>query len=101
MKSKLYLETEFSHNQTNIKTVEFSAPYKIMSPLKDGTHSDIMLMSASAGLLAGDSLTSEFVFNEQCDVNFISQSYEKVFCTEDRNVKKDTLITVQENAIAK
>lgn len=63
MNSRLYLETEVRDKKTYIKDVFFKAPYKIMSPFTDEKTGgiQIMLMSASAGLLAGDTFESDLV----------------------------------------
>lgn len=80
MESRLYLETAEKQGKTHIKDMYFTAPYKIMSAFPKEKHIDIVVMSASAGLLSGDSFVGEFNFGEKSDVTYLSQSYEKVFC---------------------
>lgn len=101
MESQLYLETEVKQNKTYIKDVYFTSPYKIMSPFRTESHIDVMLMSASAGLLDGDTFQGEMVFGQNSDVTFLSQSYEKVFCTKGNGVVKKMSIQVDENAKVK
>lgn len=101
MKSQLYLETKSAQNGTYIKDVYFTSPYKIMSPFKEGNHIDIMLMSASAGLLDGDSFQGKLVFGENSDVTYLSQSYEKVFCTKGNQTVKILEIQVDSKAKVK
>ncbi len=98
MNSELYLKTIFRNNQTDIEDMFFTPPYKITSPFKNGTHSDIMIMSASAGILGGDKHVSDFVIGENSDVSIISQSYEKVMDTHGDTAIRETKITVCDNA---
>ena len=59
------------------------------------------IRSYYAGLLGGDIFESEYVFKAESDVKIVSQSYEKVFNTEDKKVIKKTLIHAQENTLVK
>ena len=101
MKSQLYLETQSEQNGTYIKDVYFTSPYKIMSPFKEGQHIDIMLMSASAGMLDGDCFQGKLVFGENSDVTYLSQSYEKVFRTKGSQTIKNVDIQVDSEAKVK
>ena len=101
MNSSLFLETDFINGKTEIKDVYFTAPYKIMSPFMEGSHMEVMLMSSSAGLLGGDSLTAEMNFGEQSDVTFVSQSYDKVFNTRDMRAEKNIHIYIGKDAKVK
>lgn len=103
MNSRLYLETEVRDKKTYIKDVFFKAPYKIMSPFTDEKTGgiQIMLMSASAGLLAGDIFESDLVFGKDSKVKYTSQSYDKVFNTKDKFAQKDVKITVKAGAKVK
>lgn len=101
MESRLYLETASAENGTYIKDVYFTSPYKIMSPFKEGRHMDVMQMSASAGLLDGDCFQGEFVFGANSDVTYLSQSYEKVFRTKNRQAVKKIDMQVDSGAKVK
>ncbi len=81
MTSEIYLEAAYRNNQTQISDMYFTPPYKIMSPFYNGAHSDIMLMSSSAGLLGGDIVKAKYRFKENSDATIITQSYEKVLDT--------------------
>lgn len=92
MESRLHLTTGFKGGRTVIEDMYFTPPYKIMSPFMNGAHMDVMLMSASAGLLGGDSFTCEFEFGEKSDVTILSQSYEKVFQAKNGITRKNVNI---------
>lgn len=101
MNSRLYLETEAKDGRTDIKDVFFSAPYKVMSPFQEGDGIQIMQMSASAGLLDGDTFTGEFCFGEHSVVTYLSQSYEKIFCSKGHPTKKEVSIEIKSGAKVK
>jgi len=79
---------------TEIEDAFYTSPYKVMHPFHDGTHSDIMMMAASAGLLGGDHFMLDLDFGAQSDATFLSQSYEKVFNTDGKIASKDISIQV-------
>lgn len=98
MESRLHLATGFKGGRTVIEDMYFTPPYKIMSPFMDGAHMDVMLMSASAGMLGGDSFTFDFEFGEKSDVTILSQSYEKVFQAKNGVTKKNVRINAAARA---
>lgn len=98
MESTLHIETEVKYGKTLIKDMYFTAPYKIMSPFEQGRHIDIVVMSASAGMLSGDSFEGDYLFGRDSDVNYTSQSYEKVFCSVEKATTRKNHIIVEENA---
>lgn len=98
MKSRLYLETEDRNGKTIIKDVYFTAPYKIMSPFEENNYIEIMQMSASAGLLEGDIVQGDFLFRENSNVRYTSQSYEKIFRCKEAGIRKKVRIQVEKGA---
>lgn len=100
MISNLSLTTEKRYGSTDIADMYFTVPYKITSPFKNGEHSDIMIMSASAGILGGDIHNAEFTFGENTDTTILSQSYEKLMDTDGTPAMKNININVKENAKA-
>lgn len=101
MKSRLYLKTEADDRKTRIADMYFTPPYKIMSPFVNGKHIDIMQMCASAGLLCGDRVCMELIFGKNSDVTYLSQSYEKVFDTNGKDVQKNLHMTIESGAKVK
>ena len=62
------------------------------------TRSDLIIINKTdlapmvgAGLLDGDTFQGKMVFGQNSDVTFLSQSYEKVFCTKGNGVVKKCL----------
>lgn len=98
MESRLFLETNVLHGRTNIKDIYFTSPYKIMSPFVDGSHIEVMQMSASAGLLSGDTFLLDLKVGDYSDMTYTSQSYEKVFRTKGKKAEKKVTIEVGANA---
>jgi len=101
MKSRLYLETVNANGQTMISDLFFNAPYKVMSPFYHEKSTQIMLMSASAGLLGGDELTADYIFHAGSSVEITSQGYEKVLDTRDKKAVKNVTITAEKNSVIK
>ncbi|MBR1866374.1 MAG: urease accessory protein UreD [Lachnospiraceae bacterium] len=98
MKSRLTLTTEYQFGRTVISDLYVTAPYKVMSPFTSGEHIDIIQMSASAGMLGGDEFNLQLQFNDRSDVTYLSQSYDKVFCSKGKSSRKYVRITVGSHA---
>lgn len=94
MQSTLRIKTCLRNGCTEIEDAFYTSPYKVMHPFRNGTHSDIMMMAASAGLLGGDHFMLDLDFGTGSDATFLSQSYEKVFNTDGKIASKDISIQV-------
>ncbi len=96
--SKLDLKAVRKYGKTVIDDMLFTAPYKVMLPFekKNGGLS-VMLMSASAGIMEGDRQEFTFNINEGADLEFISQSYDKVHQMNQGCAKRVTHIKVEKN----
>ena len=81
MESRIFVQTVRQNGRTRVEDMYFTAPYKIMRPLYDGGHTDLILMAASAGLLEGDSVQAQYRFGDGSDVTLRTQGFEKVFNT--------------------
>ena len=101
MESRLELVCNYEYGKTNIKNIYFTPPYKIMHPFMDGEKMEVILMSSSAGLLAGDRFECAISVEENADVTFLSQSYEKILDTKDDRAVKYLKINVDKNASLK
>ncbi len=95
MNSCVRLSTKFSHHKTVYDDVYFTPPYKLIAPLYEEDEAHIMLMSSSAGLLQGDKVHMDLHFGEKSKVLVGSQSYEKVFDTQDGDVQKNVHIKAE------
>lgn len=101
MKSRLELICDYEYGKTSIKNIFFTPPYMIMHPFMDGDKMEVILMSASAGLLAGDIFECLIDVEENAYVSFLSQSYEKILGTKDDRAEKRLNIKVAQNATLK
>ncbi len=101
MQSKVSLITKYSHNKTVYDSIFFTPPYKIISPLYETLYgkeeANIVLMSSSAGLLKGDKVEMDFTFKENSCAKITSQSYEKIFDTQEGKVEKILNIMAEKN----
>ena len=55
------------------------APYKIMPPFYDKDTMQLMQMCACPGLFGGDHVCASLHIKEQEKVEYLTQSYEKIF----------------------
>ncbi len=101
MDSRVFLSTKFNGKKTVCDELFFTSPYKLISPLYNETEAEFVLMSSSAGLLKGDTVEMRFEIGEWSDVKISSQSFEKVFNTQDGDAQKRVFIEVGENAFLK
>ncbi len=88
-----------SNGGTILKELFFEAPYKIIRPfpLSDGMIR-VMLMSASAGIMAGDEQEFSIRVESGAKIEFISQSYEKIHQMEEGEAVRRTVVTVEPSA---
>ena len=98
MESTLMLTVHKKNGITQIKDLYFTSPYKIMSPFMEAGKMEVMQMCASAGLLGGDSFLMELLVEEESNLTYTTQSYEKVFCTKGEPTTKYTKIKVEKGA---
>ena len=98
MESRIFVQTARQNGRTQVEDMYFTAPYKIMRPLYNGGHTDLILMAASAGLLAGDSINAQYTFGDGSDVSIRTQGFEKVFNTGDGQARRHIPVEVGENA---
>lgn len=96
--SKLYIETQVVNGRTVLSDCYFTAPFKITNPFYNGNAAEIMIMMASAGILAGDSLSIELNIGAGSNVRITGQSYTKLFKMENSSAEQNVRITVGENA---
>lgn len=101
MKSELKLVCDYKYSRTNIAEMYCTPPYKIMHPFMDGALMEVILMSSSAGLLAGDSFDCEIELKKGACLTFTSQSYEKILDTMEDMASRRLRLTVGENACLK
>lgn len=96
--SRLQFSSVYKDGETVIEDVAFTAPFKIMKPFHlSKNHVQIMLLTASAGIMEGD--TQEFRLNigENTNVEFTSQAYEKIHKMESGSSCRNTHINIEKN----
>ena len=77
--SRLYICAENKGGRTVITDCFFSSPIKIAKPFYYAEHTEIMMMTASAGMLDGDIYEMEIVVKENASLKFTGQSFTKIF----------------------
>ncbi|WP_104732195.1 urease accessory protein UreD [Helicobacter salomonis] len=99
--SKLYLRTAIgAHGRCMIADNHFTPPFKLMPPFHEKDSLDeIMLLVVGAGMLKGDAQDIQIEIGKGCQLKLSSQSFEKIFDTEDGYASRDTHVVVEENAL--
>ncbi len=98
MGSRIFVQTARQNGRTQVEDMYFTAPYRIMRPLYSGAHTDLILMAASAGLLAGDRVQADYQFGDDSDVTVRTQGFEKVFNTGNEQACRKISIAVGADA---
>ncbi len=98
--SELKLKFEYSQGEPLMRDCYFTSPFKIIKPFKK-PHGmlNTMIMSSSAGIMAGDRQEIDVVVGEGCNVEISSQSYEKIHRMNEGDAKRETVLTVEKGAI--
>lgn len=79
--SELKIEAGEKRNETVLKNVYFTPPFKIMKPFYEGGLMKILQMSASPGIMEGDRQNINISIDENACCEIYSQSYEKIHNT--------------------
>ncbi|MGN0642451.1 MAG: urease accessory protein UreD [Huintestinicola sp.] len=77
--SRLYICAENKGGRTVITDSCFSSPIKIAKPFYRTDHTEIMMMTASAGMLDGDFYDIEIIVKKGASLRFTGQSFTKIF----------------------
>ncbi|MFC3848157.1 urease accessory protein UreD [Helicobacter baculiformis] len=99
--SKLYLRTAIgARGRCVIADNYFTPPFKLMPAFHaDNALSEIMLLAVSPGMLKGDAQDIKIEIGKGCRLKLSSQSFEKIFDTEDGYASRETHVVVEENAL--
>lgn len=92
----LYIKTEQKNGITKMTDCAFSYPYKVAKSFERGAGIELMVMSATPGVMSGD--CHDFEYDIDGNVRITSQSYTKILGMENGFAKRDTKITVHENS---
>lgn len=98
--SKLNLVAEYRKDKTILSDVSFTAPFKIMRPFyeKKGVMT-VMLLTASAGIMAGDRQEFDILVKEGANMEFVSQAYEKIHKMDEGHAERHSHIKVEPDAV--
>jgi urease accessory protein len=99
-RSELRLTARPVGGRTVLADVRFTAPYKVLHPFYDeNDNMSVMLVSVSAGLLAGDRQSVAITVQEGARLAVTSQAFEKIHKMEEGAfAARDTRITVERDA---
>ena len=90
--SKLHIRTAYREEKTILEDVSFTAPFKIMHPFYEKKDfMTVMLLTASAGIMAGDRQEIDVCVRENSNMEFVSQAYEKIHRMEKDCAKRQVL----------
>ncbi|MDR2530647.1 MAG: urease accessory protein UreD [Oscillospiraceae bacterium] len=79
MKGSLYVRLESRRGETFIADVSCAAPLKLAKPFRLNGMTELMIMSATPGLMDGDEFRVRVDVGEGCRVRVTSQSYTKLY----------------------
>ncbi|CVI66626.1 Urease accessory protein UreH [Clostridiales bacterium CHKCI001] len=97
--SKLFIRAVERDGDTILEDLFFTAPYKVMKPFKQRDGSiQVMLLAASAGIMEGDRQEFEFQVEKGADLEFVSQSYDKIHKMQTGCAKRNTDVFVQSDS---
>lgn len=93
--SILSLTAEYRNGRTVITESRFTAPLKTAMPFYHDKFTEIMMMSASAGILDGDSYEISITVRENASLKFTGQSYTKIFKADKKGASQRVRISVE------
>jgi len=97
--SELSVSTVCQNGKTVLSDCFFTSPFKIAKPFsRDNGYTEIMVMCASPGVLAGDRYNTRFNLADNTKTIISEQSYKKLFNTGDGFSQQNTRIQTGENA---
>ncbi|MCI7814322.1 MAG: urease accessory protein UreD [Lachnospiraceae bacterium] len=98
--SQLRLTTGVEKGKTVLRDLFFTAPYKVMTPFqkRDGGI-QVMPLCASAGIMEGDCQKFSFLVKEGSNLEYLSQSFEKIHKMKEGCAKREAEITQEKNSI--
>lgn len=96
--SSLFLKAENKGGKTVISDIRFTSPIKIAKPFYCDNYTEVMMMTASAGMLDGDFYDIEINVMKESSLKFTGQSYTKIFKASGEGAAQKTKISVEKNA---
>lgn len=100
--SKLQVESALKDDKAYLSDIFFTAPFKIMKPFPVGqTGLQVLVLTASAGIMEGDTQDIKITAGEGTQLEFLTQAYEKIHKMEDGEAIRKTKLVVKKNATLK
>lgn len=96
--SVLELATKQKGGKTVLSDVSFTAPFKIMNPFPTPKGLQVMMLSASAGIMAGDTQVLTFRIGANTGLELTAQSYEKIHKMNRGCARRKVQITLEAGA---
>lgn len=100
--SVLRVKSAIKDGEAYLSDIAFRAPFKIMKPFPVGkTGLQILVLTASAGIMEGDTQEIEVTAGEGTSLEFLTQAYEKIHKMEEGEAVRKTKLVVEKNASLK
>lgn len=97
--SQLHLTAAPRDGKTIIEDMSFTAPFKVMRPFYEKKDiMTVMLLTASAGIMAGDRQEFDLHVREGARMEFVSQAYEKIHKMNEGHAERSTKLVVEHGA---
>lgn len=97
--SILRVKSAIKDGYAYLSDVAFTAPFKIMKPFPVGkTGLQVLVLTASAGIMEGDTQEIEIIAGEGSKLEFLTQAYEKIHKMEEGEAVRKTKLVVGKNA---
>ena len=97
--SELFVNTVSQNGKTVMSDYFFTSPCKVAKPFyRDDGYTEIMVMCASPGMLAGDRYNIRFDFSDNTKTAITEQSYRKLYNTGGDAAEQNIQIQAGENA---
>ncbi|CEJ73737.1 urease accessory protein UreH [[Clostridium] sordellii] len=100
--SKVNITTLNKYGKTILDDIYFTAPFKVSQPFyKEDNSIKVIIMSSSAGIMAGDIQEYNITVEDNTNIEVTSQSYEKIHKMEEGDAHRKCNIIVGSNSLLK
>ncbi|CEK29901.1 urease accessory protein UreH [[Clostridium] sordellii] len=100
--SKVNITTLNKYGKTILDDIYFTAPFKVSQPFyKEDNSIKVIIMSSSAGIMAGDIQEYNITVEDNTNIEVTSQSYEKIHKMEEGGAHRKCNIIVGSNSLLK
>ena len=97
--SVLQITTGKAGEDTYLKDLFFTAPFKVMTPFeKEGGKKEVMVLTASAGIMEGDAQRISIHMGAGTELSVTSQAFEKIHRMKDGFASRKTKIRIEKGS---